>query len=466
MKRLLPLLLAAAFGHAHAAPDATACKPRYKALPPGAIQEASGRLAAARSQPGEQQLVLAGALADLALLSARQNGSPDIATDGNPAAAELLRQALAIWNAAPPSVTLAGTLQTRGVAFFDSQQCQLGREVLESALRQSSAAAGPNDRESVAIAQDLLRVGLAQRDEALVRGLAPVAKAALDARRQPLDPQDEQTVLALVDYFYSQPGGSPQDLQLAEQLAQRGLALTTPGTATSARRLLSYWLVSIYYAQLRYAEGEALRVQLAGDRPDPFARKNEIGRQREALVALVRKGDLRAALDMARTQQDQRQQALEASRQALADALAAQARLQENRTPATSAQEQAQALGKITQAGRAVGQARARQSADTISLAQTRSYLGEILHAMGDLDGAASAYEAALAGFEEAHSRGWQDRTRTRSDLAILYHMRGDVARALPLQQQVLDELLPLLGEDHPDVKEARAELALLRKQQ
>jgi hypothetical protein len=44
--------------------------------------------------------------------------------------------------------------------------------------------------------------------------------------------------------------------------------------------------------------------------------------------------------------------------------------------------------------------------------------------------------------------------------------MRGDVARALPLQQQVLDELLPLVGEDHPDVQEARAELALLHKLQ
>jgi hypothetical protein len=463
MKRLLPLLLAAAFGHAHAALDATACKPRYKALPPGAIQEASGRLAAARSQPGEQQLVLAGALADLALLSARQNGSPDIATDGNPAAAELLRQALAIWHAAPPSVTLAGTLQTRGVAFFDSQQCQLGREVLESALRQSSAAAGPNDRESVAIAHDLLRVGLAQRDEALVRGLAPVAKAALDARRQPLDPQDEQTVLALVDYFYSQPGASPQDLQLAEQLAQRGLALTTPGTATSARRLLSYWLVSIYYAQLRYAEGEALRAQLAGDRPDPFARKDEYGRRQAELIGLVRKGELQAALGIARQQVEQYQQTFEASREALVQAEAAQVQAQ---AQAKTQQDPALAKAAMTQAVSAIAKAHARHRSNTIMLAKVRSYLGEILHAMGDLDGAGSAYESALAGFAEAGSFSWKDRTRTRSDLAILYRMRGDVARALPLQQQVLDELLPLVGEDHPDVQEARAELALLRKLQ
>jgi hypothetical protein len=458
MKRLLPLLLAAAFGHAHAALDATACKPRYNALTPGAIQEASGRLAAARSQPGEQQLVLAGALADLALLGARQNGSPDIATDGNPAPAELLRQALAIWNAAPPSATLAGTLQTRGQALFNSQQCQLGREVLESALRQSSAAAGPNDPASVAIAQDLLRIGLAQRDDALVRRLAPAAKAALDARTQPLDPQDEQTVLALIDFFYSQPGDRPEDLQQAEHFAQRGLALSTAGTATSARRLLSYHLVRIYYAQLRYAEGEALRVKLAGDRPDPYGAR-AVKRPQDELVDLVRKGDLKAALDMARLQQARRQQLHEASRQALAQAEAAEAQVK-------AQQEPVQANAATLQAQRSTLQARSRQNGALIDLAKTRSYVGEILHAMGDLDGAAAAYEAALAGFAEAQSKGWQDRTRTRSDLAILYRTRGDAARALTLQQQVLDELLPLLGEDHPDVQEARAELALLRKLQ
>jgi hypothetical protein len=457
MKRLLPLLLAAAFGHAHAALDATACKPRYNALSPGAIQEASGRLAAARSQPGEQQLVLAAALADLALLGARQNGSPDIATDGNPAPAELLRQALAIWNAAPPSATLAGTLQTRGLAFFNSQQCRLGREVLESALRQSSAAAGPNDPASVAIAQDLLRIGLAQRDDVLVRRLAPAAKAALDARSQPLDPQDEQTVLALIDFFYSQPGDRPEDLQQAEHFAQRGLELSTAGTATPARRLLSYHLVRIYFAQLRYAEGEALRVKLAGDRPDPYGAR-AVRRPQDELIALVRKGDLKAALDMARLQQARRQQLYEASRQALAQAEAAEAQVK-------AQQEPVQANAATLQAQRSTLQARSRQNGALIDLARTRSYVGEILHAMGDLDGAAAAYEAALAGFDEARSKGWQDRTRTRSDLAILYRTRGDAARALTLQQQVLDELLPLVGEDHPDVQEARAELALLRKQ-
>lgn len=459
MKRLLPLLLAAVFGHAHAALDATACRQGPGNPDPGAIEDASARLAAARGQPGERRLALADALARLALLSGRRNGSPDIASDGNPAAAELLREALAIWNAAPPDAALARTLQERGRAFFDSQQCRLGREVLESALRLSSAAAGPDDPASVAIAQDLLRVGLAQRDEALVRRLAPGAAAALDARARPLDPQDEQTVLALVDFYYGQPGDSPADLQQAERLAQRGLALSAP--EAPARRLLSFRLASVYYAQLRYADGEALRMRLAEGRPDPSTRKSEAARQHEELIALVRKGDLQAALGMARALVEQRQQSLEGSRQALAQAAAAEAQAR-----AQAQQAPAQPSPALSQALRTSAQARTRQNTETFWLAQARSYLGEILHAMGDLDGATGAYEAAQAGFGEGRTGNWRDRTRTRSDLAILYRMRGDGARALALQQQVLDELLPVVGEEHPDVKQAREEIALLRKLQ
>jgi tetratricopeptide (TPR) repeat protein len=111
-------------------------------------------------------------------------------------------------------------------------------------------------------------------------------------------------------------------------------------------------------------------------------------------------------------------------------------------------------------------QARQAQNRGMLDLALTHGYLGEILHAMGEFDGAAAAYEAALAGFGEMRTPPWRDRVRTRSDLAILYRMRGDSARALPLQQQVLDELLPLMGDHHPDVQAARAELALLRKPQ
>jgi len=292
-----------------------------------------------------------------------------------------------------------------------------------------------------------------------VRRLAPMAKASLDARRQPLDPQDEQTVLALVDFFYGQPGDRQEDLQVAEQLTQRGLALTSAGGASAAQRVLSYRLASIYYAQLRYAEAETLRARLDAGGAQPSTPRDGFLRQREELIAVVRKGELQAALGMARTMVEQRQQAFDASRQALVQATAAEAKAKAQQDPAPD-------KAALAQAARTLAQARTWQNTETFWLAQARSYLGEIQHALGELDGAAAAYEAALAGFGDGRSGNWKDRTRTRSDLAILYRTRGDAARALALQQQVLDELLPLLGEDHPDVIEARAELALLRKLQ
>ncbi len=457
-KPLLPLLLAAAFGQAHAALDATACKPAPASLKPGAVQEAAARLAAARNAPGERRFALADALADLALLSARQNGSPDTASDGNPAPAELLRDALAIWTGAPRSMEAARTLQARGIDFFNSRQCGLARDLLEPALRMAGAVAGPNGPESLAIGQDLLRIALAKSDGSQIRRYAPAMKAALEARRRPLEAQDEQAVLALVDFFYGQPDDNPQDILQAETLAQRGLALTA-GTATSARRLLSFRLASIYYAQLRFAEGEALRTELAAGRPAPALPKDAFARQREELVALVREHELQAALRMARMVVAQRQAAFDASREALARAEAALARLK-------AQQEPAGVTPALTEAQRTSAQGRLWHDTEALQLAQARSYLGEIQHAMGELDAAAGTYEAALAGFAEGRVGDWKDRVRTRSDLAILYRMRGDAARAIPLQQQVLDELLPVLGEAHPDVKEARAELALLRKLQ
>jgi tetratricopeptide (TPR) repeat protein len=489
MKRLLPLLFAAVAGHAQAALDAGACRQVPGKVNPDALREASARLAAARSQPGERQLVLADALANLALLSGRQSGSRNMAADGNPSPDALMREALEIWHSAPFNAAVARSLHVRGLEFFDSQQCWFGQLVLEEALRLTKKTAGPNDPASVAISQDLLRIALAQSNGSSVRRLAPVAAAALETRSRPLDPQDEEMVVALVDFFYSQPDNR-QDLEQAERLAQRGLALS--GAGMPGRRLLAYRLASIYYAQGRHAEGEAVRGQLVADRPDPYKPRGGIERQREELAALVRKGDLPAALKMARALVGQREQAFGASRQALLQAEAALAQTVTALPPPPAAPAAGQApmppagqqvirlavrhagppAGQagpplpLPQAQLASVQARQRHNMEIFWLAQARSYLGEIQHAMGDLDGAAGAYEAALAGFGEGRTSNWRDRTRTRSDLAIVYRMRGDAARALALQQQVLDELLPLVGDKHPDVKEAREEIALLRKLQ
>jgi tetratricopeptide (TPR) repeat protein len=270
-----------------------------------------------------------------------------------------------------------------------------------------------------------------------------------------MDPSQTHMLSALVDYFATQPEDRQQDLRLAEQFAQRGLALIPADMPTAARRLLSWRLVSIYYAELRYPEAEALRARLLDGKPAPAARKDEFAQQREALQALVRKGDLDGALALARSTLDARQQAFYASGQAVGDADFALAKARQDGATA------ANALAELT---RGSAQAHARENGERLRLAETQRYLGEILHAMGKLDEAATAYQQALGNFPAAGQLRSLDRAHTRSDLAMLYRTRGELAKALPLQQQVLDELLPMVGEDHPDVIEARNELALLRK--
>lgn len=455
LPRLLPLLLAAALVPAHAASAADACRALPVAgLDPAAVQQAGARLAAARSHPSER-LALADALSGLALASVRRSGRPDLGIDGNPAPAELVRDSVALWNTARPDAGLARAVQERGIDFFNIGQCELGRDVLEAALRLSDAGAGSQDQPGARIAEDLLRVALAMRDDVRIRQRAPAVMAALEASPRPMDPSAAHLLVALVDHFATQPETREPDLRLAEQFAQRGLALLPADMPTAARRLLSWRLVSIYYAEARYADGEALRARLLAGQPAPAVRKDEFTLQREAMAALVRKGDLNGALGLARSALESRVQAFQASGQAVGDAdfALAQAR-QDAATPKAT----------LADLARASAQAHTRENTERLRLAETRSHLGEILHAMGDLDGAAAAYQQALAGFPEAGTLRTLDRAHTRSDLAILYRTRGEYAKALPLQQQVLDELLPLVGEAHPDVVEARNELALLRK--
>lgn len=452
---ILPLALAAAFGHAHAATDNGACRVRPVAgLDPAAVQQAGERLAAVRG-PSGNPLALADALSGLALASVRQSGRPDLDSGGQPAPTELVRQAIAIWNAAGPDPKLARAVQERGLDFFNIGQCGLGREVLEAALRLSGGAARPDDQAGMRIVEDLLRVALAMRDDASIRRLAPQVTTALEAAARPLDPTETQMLVTLVEYFALQPEDRQDDYRLAEQFAQRALALLPADVPSAARRLLSWRLVSIYYAELRYADAEALRARLLAGQPAPAMRKDEFAQQREALAVLVRKGDLNGAQALARTTLEARQQAYYATGQAVGDAEFALAQARQNAATAPAT---------LADLARRSAQAHARENLEKIRLAQTRSYLGEILHAMGDLDGAAAAYRQALEGFPVAGYMRSLDRAHTRGALAILYRTRGDYASALPLQQQVLDELLPALGEAHPDVQEARKELALLRK--
>lgn len=117
MKRALTLLLfvacAGAKAQAPVAAGAIGCDtPIYQPDPDGLVR-ASQALASARTAPGPQDLALAGALADLAYATVRQQ-APMAQRDANrKAALDMVERAQAIWNAAPASAGLAQELLRR-----------------------------------------------------------------------------------------------------------------------------------------------------------------------------------------------------------------------------------------------------------------------------------------------------------------------------------------------------------------
>ena len=53
----------------------------------------------------------------------------------------------------------------------------------------------------------------------------------------------------------------------------------------------------------------------------------------------------------------------------------------------------------------------------------------------------------------------------SRNNLASAYEAAGDLGRAIPLYEQALADCLRILGEDHPQTKIARGNLAAARQQ-
>jgi Tetratricopeptide repeat len=53
----------------------------------------------------------------------------------------------------------------------------------------------------------------------------------------------------------------------------------------------------------------------------------------------------------------------------------------------------------------------------------------------------------------------------SRNNLASAYRVAGDLGRAIPLYEQTLTDSVRVLGEDHPQTKIVRGNLAVARQQ-
>ncbi|TFW30117.1 tetratricopeptide repeat protein [Massilia horti] len=106
--------------------------------------------------------------------------------------------------------------------------------------------------------------------------------------------------------------------------------------------------------------------------------------------------------------------------------------------------------------------ARGRVNADFADVTHMQGYISELHHGMNDLAQAEGMYVLALAQYTKMPVPDTIRATRIKTDLAVLYRMRGEPARALTLQQEALATMLDMFGPDHPDVRETKDELALI----
>lgn len=441
---LLPLLLAAASTACAAA--SLDCQTPTARPDVNAIARAEAQLASARAQP--DQLALADALANMAAATASQQGSATRKPQGRDSALDLLGRAQLLWLAAPPDPALARSLSERGRGHIAARHCALALEVLETALTVSDKAGGKDDPLTLAILRDLIQVAAALDDDPTLNTLGGRLAASLSADPSPLASSNLGAYLALNAYFYRTENNAPAE-QLMTRLLERARS-ANPQDAALIRRLTDE-LASVYYAQLRYKEAQAL----IGARPQPAAHdpRQRVHLQAEAsMAARVRSGNLTGALSLGEATLAFYESERARMASVLADAAARQeGSVKEGRRSDAEAEKNKLALAR--------NDSRWLQS----RIADMQGKVGELQHALGRHAAAQALYESALGNYVFPDTLQVYEVARIRADLALLQRTRGDFGAALALQQQVQQRLLPLLGTQHPDVREAEKEIAALQ---
>jgi tetratricopeptide (TPR) repeat protein len=448
-KYILPLLLAASAGHA-APLDRVFCSPVLPIWNKTELDQARLELDKAQRARDDAQahpdqpLLVANALSDLAMATTTMSGDPANLTRYSGSGVELIRQARGIWSQAPLDPDLAVQLQERGRRYALKGRCALAQPVLQLSLEIAEKTKGKEARQTLEAVNDMLRVSLALRDSAAVNALAP--RLVEDGEDKPWINVDH-LYEDLADFYYR-----GEDYAKAEPLVRKSLELAKSRTSQdpALERRLNFKLASIYYEQLRYAEAEAL---VAGLKPVFRLPEPEAGRRRtrEQMAQMVRAGDMAGALALGERAREQYE----------ADAASSQTVLAEAEATYNSSPKSGPVWNKAVMELRT---AAARANSDMQHAAKMLGYLGEIHHARNELAQAEKLYLQAQERFARVKGGLSLDATRTETDLAILYRMRGEPERALPLQEEALKAMLPLLGSEHPDVLETQDELALIYK--
>lgn len=443
--RLLALLLAVWATTSAAAPlDCQASPGRFD---PNAVARAEAQLASARAQP--DQLALADALANMAAATAAQPGGATRKRDGRDSALDLLGRAQALWLAAPPDPAIARSLLERGRSQIAARHCSLALGLLETAIAVSDKAGGKDDPLTLAILRDLIQVAGAMDDDPTLHAFGDRLAASLATDPTPLAPSNLGAYLALNAYFYKTENNGPAE-RLMTRLLDRARSAAAQDSALIRR--MSAELASVYYAQLRYKEAQALFTVPPTAFRDP---RQELHRKTElAMAASVRSGDLAGALALG----EETLARYEDERARIEPVLAASTA----RRDAAVSERRLDAADERKKLAQAESEFRVLQS----RIADMQGNVGEVQHALGRYPAALALYEKALSNYVSPDTVQVYQVARIRADLAQLHRTRGDLSAALAQQQKVHQALLPLLGAPHPDVREAESEIAALQAAQ
>lgn len=437
LSALLMGALLAAPASAMVFPASTNCKPLADDVPYAQQKAISDKLSAALKNSATPPLELADAIV-------AELGAYRYIKDTTVQAYQ--QQLQAIWGDTPADAVLMNRLQEQGRSYFRRSRCNAAQPLLQTAYRMAGQLYGPDHALAMDALHDLLQLMLAL-DDINVGPQALRLLAYWDTHGVPAGAEPWPLQILAAQHLYK-----VAKLDDAEAVLKGALAGQKARAPQNAERLRQGMLelAAVHYAQLRYTDGEAV-LAAAPVTPSSWPIGGKPNAMKTALADKVRAGDVKGALAYGMATLP----ALEA------DAAAQQAALDRaaGETGDRSGDKASEKSGE--NAAQALAAARRKLTSSQLQLAQQLEWIGELHHALGQLPEAEAMYDRALALYTRHRSRGNE---HVEDALAVLYRMRGDYARALPLREKVLAAQLASGGETHPDVIESKAELARIRQ--
>ncbi|MFL6659634.1 MAG: hypothetical protein ACJ8GW_16260 [Massilia sp.] len=336
--------------------------------------------------------------------------------------------ALAKMHDMPVSARTASALNALAAQYFQETMCAQGDAVLELAIPMLGQTQGWSSPETIAALNRRIASARARNSMPALEGVLLQAVAALPSERK----------LGLVYLTLGELQLRKKDYLAAEKTLTSAMTVFAASAEDNLQLRTSMLLLSgVKYGQMRYTEGEALRVRAYAIAPNASPqRETEVPRH----VAKFRQGDVEGALAAVREDIDAKTEMLSNLQVELDAALAA--------PPAAAPAATSAPL---------VQQLRNRQFRAKLDLLKLSLDQADILHSQGKFSLAETGYTTA-EGMAVSLSPALLPRIRRAR--AHLYHSQGRLPEAIALQESLLAARTPIDSNAHPDAIDSRSELA------